>query len=69
MDIGKEISFWAKKLNVPENQFTKPYIKKTSSLRINQKGGFGHGTCNARFGDARLSEKILMGIKAISDKN
>lgn len=69
MDIAKEISFWVEKLGVSESQFTKPYIKKTSSLRINQKGGFGHGTCNARFGNARLSEQILMGIKAISDKN
>ena len=69
MDVSKEISFWSKKLGVLENQFLKPYIKNTSSLRINQKGGFGHGTCNARLNNARLSEKILMAIKTISDKN
>jgi hypothetical protein len=68
MDIKKETNFWAKKLSMPKNQFTKPYIKKSLSTRINQKGGFGHGTCNARIGDARLNEKILMGIKVISGK-
>jgi hypothetical protein len=68
MDISREIKFWVDKLNVPKSQFSKPYIKKSSSIRINQKGGFGHGTCNARIGNARLNEKILMGIKAISDQ-
>ncbi len=68
MDVEKELSFWSKILNIPKNQFSKPYIKKSSSLRINQKGGFGHGTCNTRLGNARLSEKVLMGIKAISNK-
>lgn len=67
-DVKKEMAFWAKSLNVSESQFTKPYIKKTSSLRINEKGSFGHGTCNAGIYDARLSEQVLMGIKAISDK-
>ena len=68
MDIRKEIQFWSKSLNIPLKQFTKPHIKKNSSKRINYKGGFGHGTCNAGIGDARLSEKVLMAIKAISDQ-
>jgi len=68
MDIKKEIAFWSKILNVSETQFTKPYIKKTSSLRINEKGSFGHGTCNAGIYDARLSEQVMMAIKTISDK-
>lgn len=67
MNIKKEHLFWSKTLNIPLNQFIKPYIKKSSSLRINHKGGFGHGTCNLRIGDARLTEKILMGLKSISD--
>jgi len=41
MNINKEIDFWSSELNVPLNQFTKPYIKNTSSIRINHKGGFG----------------------------
>jgi len=68
MDIEKELNFWSEKLNMPKSQFTKPYIKKSLSTRINQKGGFGHGTCNARIGGARLNEQILMGIKSVSDK-
>lgn len=68
MDIKKETAFWAKTLNVSEDQFVKPYIKKTSSLRINEKGSFGHGTCNAGIYDARLHEKVLMAIRTVSDK-
>jgi len=68
MDIKKEIQFWVKILKMPIKQFMKPYIKKSSSKAINHKGGFGHGTCNLRVGNARLSEKILMGIKATADR-
>lgn len=68
MDIRKETAFWAKTLNVSEEQFAKPYIKKSSSLRINEKGSFGHGTCNAGIWDARLHEQVIMAIKVISDK-
>ena len=67
MDINKEIEFWSRRLNIPKSQFKKPYIKRSSIKSINYKGMFGHGTCNVRIYDARLSEKILMGIKAISD--
>ncbi|MFH1714060.1 MAG: hypothetical protein ABH831_00440 [Candidatus Nealsonbacteria bacterium] len=68
MDIKNKVNFWSKTLNIPLIQFTKPYIKKTSSIRINHKGSFGHGTCNVSIGNARLSEKIIMAIKAITDK-
>lgn len=67
MNPKKQTTFWAKVLNVSEEQFTKPYIKKTSSLRINEKGSFGHGTCNAGIYDARLHEQVLMALKTISD--
>lgn len=68
MDIDKELDFWSRMLNIPLNQFNRPYIKKTSSVRINHKGGFGHGTCNVRIGGARLAEKVHMAIKAIANK-
>jgi hypothetical protein len=68
MNVEKEIKFWSKKINMPKRRFSKPYIKQTSLNSINYKRGFGHGTCNARIYDTRLSEKMLMGIKAISDK-
>ncbi len=68
MDINKEMNYWSKTLGIPLSQFSRPYIKKTSSKNINHKGGFGHGTCNARIGNARLTEKILMSIKTIADQ-
>ena len=68
MDVEKEIEFWSEKINIPKNHFGKPYIKQSSIKAINHKGTFGHGTCNARINNARLSEKILMAIKAVSDK-
>jgi len=68
MVIKKEINFWSNILNLPKNQFNKPYIKESSTLRINHKGGFGHGTCNVRIGGVRLTEKIFMAIKVIADR-
>ena len=67
MNIKEKIHFWSKKIAIPINQFAKPYIKKNSSTSITHKGRFGYGTCCVNIGDARLSEKILMTIKAISD--
>jgi len=67
MKIKKEIEFWSEALNIPSAQFTRPYIKKSFLKDINHKGGFGHGTCNVKIGDARLAEKTLMGLKSISD--
>lgn len=68
MNVRREIDYWAANLKLSKSQFNKPYIKQTSQYRINHKGAFGHGTCNVRYGSARLKEKILMSIKALSDK-
>lgn len=68
MDINEEINYWCEILDISRNQFMRPYIKKNSKNRINHKGSFGHGTCNASIGGARLSERVHMGIKAITDK-
>lgn len=67
MNIEKEIRYWTKLLQLKRSQFTKPYIKKSLKSSINHKGMFGHGTCKVTIGDARLSERVLMGIKAVSD--
>lgn len=67
MNIDKEIKFWSKTLKIIRSQFTHPYIKETSSKKINHKGSFGHGTCNVRINNALLAEKIFMSLKAISD--
>ncbi|MDP2951533.1 MAG: helix-turn-helix domain-containing protein [bacterium] len=68
MNIEKEIDFWSKALNITKQQFTRPYIKKSLSTRINHQGGFGHGTCGIRLGNARLAERTMMTIKAITEK-
>jgi len=67
MDIKKEMCFWSEILKIPLSQFANPYIKETSITRINHKGGFGHGTCNLGLNNVLLAEKILMGLKTISD--
>lgn len=69
MKINQEIAFWSKITGLTTSQFNKPYIKKSLMKNINHKGAFGHGTCCISYGNARLSEKILMAIKAISNKN
>lgn len=67
MNIRKEMEFWSRTINLPQSQFIVPYIKKTSSKKINHKGGFGHGTCNVRINNVAIAERILMSIKAIRD--
>lgn len=66
MDTKKEMSYWSNILNISLVQFMKPYIKKSKKKDIDQKG-FGHGTCGLRIDDVMLKERILMGLKAISD--
>lgn len=67
MNLDQEVKYWSRILAVPLKQFGKPYIKKTSKYRINHKGTFGHGTCNVSICGARMSERVLMAIKSISD--
>lgn len=67
MDIKKEINFWKRMLGVKKNQFAKPYVKDSNLSSITYKNGFNHGTCNIIIGNATLTKKILMGLKAIQD--
>lgn len=67
MNIAREINYWSEELNIPKKQFNRPYIKESSTKKINHKRGFGHGTCNLSLGDARLSERVLMGLKVIRE--
>ena len=67
MNINKEMEFWSRVLKIPLSQFGRPYIKESSSERINHKGGFGHGTCNVTINSVLLAEKVFMSIKTISD--
>ncbi len=65
---GEEvISFWSACLNLPKEQFGKPYIKKSNREGLTYKS-FGHGTCNLHYGSVALSDMIAMSIKSVSDK-
>lgn len=66
MNIEKETNFWSKIIGVPVEQFSKPYIKKTTRQGLSYKS-FGHGTCNLICCDSALAEKIAMSIKAIAE--
>jgi DNA-binding transcriptional MerR regulator len=68
MSVKKEINYWSKKLDIPKNQFAKPYIKANNSNSITHKGTFGHGTCNVIFNNARFSEKILTNLQIIENR-
>lgn len=64
MDPIFELQYWSNILDLPLNQFYKPYIKNTK-LRQRTHKGFGHGTCNISVCDVRLKEEILVSIDVI----
>jgi hypothetical protein len=66
MDIQKSIDFWANILGFSNDQFIKPYIKKTNREGLTYKS-FGHGTCKVYFSSVELSQKVAMSIKVLSD--
>ncbi len=67
MNISSEIQYWKSILALPESQFSKPYIKSTSSESIKYKGMFGHGTCGLLVNDINKKELVMAGLKVISD--
>lgn len=67
MSIEGSTAFWSTILDIPKNQFRKPYIKKTNREGLTYKS-YGHGTCKLYAGSVTLSERIAMSIKAISDQ-
>ncbi len=64
MDIEKEIRFWQNITGLKKNNFIKPYIKKTSSLRIDHPS-FGHGTCSVYYHNVNIKNKFIAGIRVI----
>lgn len=65
MNINKSTEFWSRELDLPSNQFIKPYIKDSFRSNLDQKG-FGYGTCDLYVYDQNLKEKIILGIDAIA---
>lgn len=67
MNIKKELNYWSKLLEIPLNQFYKPYIKKNNNPKLIHKGSHEHGTCNISVNGVNLAEHILMAIKFLED--
>lgn len=66
MNIEDSLNYWSNELAIDRKQFSKPYVKKSKRIDVDQKG-FGHGTCNLVVANVRLKERIILGIKVISD--
>ncbi len=67
MNKDKETNFWSELLEIPLTRFLKPHIKSSTLSGLTYKS-FGHGTCNIMVNNTALTEKVLLGIKAISDE-
>lgn len=64
MDIKHELKFWREVTNFNESQFIKPYIKKSSSLKIDHPS-FGHGTCSIYYHKVSMKDDIMAGINVV----
>jgi len=67
MNPVKEINYWSKILNINSFQFRKPYIKKSNRTSLTYKSKYNHGTCNVILGNAKVSKKIMMGLKILEE--
>lgn len=66
MNPGRVIDYWSKILDLPKEQFTKPYIKSSNRTGLTYKS-YGHGTCNIIACNVKMSDKVAMSIKAIAE--
>lgn len=64
MSVQKELKFWKRTTGFSKEQIIKPYIKKTSSQKIDHPS-FGHGTCNIYTCNVDLKHQIMAGFKVI----
>ena len=69
MDIGRETRFWSQEIQMPLDQFRKPYVKDSTLTGLTYKNGFGHGTCNVRFENMPMWEYIMMALKYIREQH
>lgn len=54
-DIEKQIAYWSRIMDIPVNQFNKPYIKPHTGKR--KREGYP-GCVSLRYGEARLARKL-----------
>lgn len=65
MDVKKELIYWSKITQIPENQFFKPYIKESNSTTITHHSNNNHGTCNATINNANIARRVLSALEVI----
>jgi transcriptional regulator with XRE-family HTH domain len=66
MNVSTMIHYWSKELDIPTNQFIKPYIKQSESKNIDHKG-YKFGTCGLYVYDVGIKTKIMSAISALSE--
>lgn len=67
MDVKKEINFWSEFLQIPKDQFCRPYIKESDSNSITHANEYQHGTCNVSVNNVRLKEIVITSIQIVSN--
>lgn len=67
MDAKEEIRYWCKETGLSNKNFRPPYVKKSNLSSITYKNGYGHGTCNVVFENARVWEYISMALRRIKE--
>ena len=67
MSTEKQIKFWSKELSIPEKQFRKPHVKKSTSENISYKGQFGQGTCTVLYEDVDLHYTTLAYLRYVQE--
>ena len=67
MNIKKQINFWSNKLNIPEQNFNKPYVKDSLFSSLTYKNSFGQGTCSIVYGNSDLHNRVMMSLKYIRE--
>lgn len=66
-DVKKLTAFWSTFLNVPSDQFTKPYIKAPAVGRGSRGPRMVHGLIHLCYSDLRLLRQIQVWIAEYSD--
>lgn len=67
MDIEKETKYWINVTRLGNNQFRKPYIKKTLYTKVNERS-FGHGTCDVIVDERDVAEYVLQLLESLRSK-
>lgn len=67
MSVEEEIKWWSRKLRVPQENFSRPYIKSSSRKDLTYSNVAMHGTCNAEYYDRDLYEYIMACLNCIQN--